>query len=55
MSEAIGSIMDDEGFTSQMEELGLAPNYLDAEAYDAYWDETTGLFEDLLPLVREDS
>lgn len=54
MSDAIGTIMEDEEFTAQMEELGLAPSYLDAGDYDAYWGETTQLFENLLPLVRED-
>jgi tripartite-type tricarboxylate transporter receptor subunit TctC len=53
MSDAIGTIMEKEEFASQMEELGLAPSYLDAEAYDAYWTETTETFENLLPLVRE--
>jgi tripartite-type tricarboxylate transporter receptor subunit TctC len=53
MSDAIGTIMEDEQFASQMEELGLAPSYMDAEAYDAYWTETGQQFEDLFPLVRE--
>ena len=53
MSDAIGTIMEDQEVRTQMENLGLAPSYLDAEAYDAYWTETTQTFENLLPLVRE--
>ncbi len=53
MSEAMGTVMSDEEFTGQMEDLGLAPSYKDAEAYAEYWTQTEEVFTELFPLVRE--
>ena len=55
VSEAIGEVMSDPAFEKQMTDQGLAPTYLDADEYAAYWDETETVFGDLFPLVREDS
>lgn len=55
ISKAIGAIMDDEEFLTQMKKLGLAPSYQGAEAYSQYWGETESVFKDLFPLVREDA
>lgn len=55
MSTAIGEIMEDPAFQKKMTDAGLAPSYLDADEYDAYWDETQKTFGDLFPLVKADS
>lgn len=52
MSEAMGEVMSDQEFARQMQDLGLAPSYKDAEAYAQYWSETTEVFQALFPLVR---
>lgn len=54
MSDAIGDVMADKAFQQKMEKQGLAPTHKDAKAYTAYWDETTKLFQGLLPLVKDD-
>lgn len=54
VSAEIGEIMADPAFEEKMTAAGLAPNYLDADEYAAYWDETSTLFEELYPLVQED-
>lgn len=54
VSAAIGDIMDDPAFEKKMKDQGLAPSYMNAEDYSAYWDETASLFGDLFPLVREE-
>ncbi|MGB3762913.1 MAG: tripartite tricarboxylate transporter substrate binding protein [Ornithinimicrobium sp.] len=53
VSTATGEIMADPAFEEKMTAQGLAPNYLDAEAYAQYWDETEQVFSELLPLVQE--
>jgi tripartite-type tricarboxylate transporter receptor subunit TctC len=54
VSEAIGEIMDEKKFQDQMKDVGLAPTYMDSTEYAKYWDETSALFEELLPLVQAD-
>ncbi len=54
MSSAIGEVMEDPEFEEQMSNAGLVPSYMDAAEYSTYWDETTDLFTELFPLVRED-
>jgi tripartite-type tricarboxylate transporter receptor subunit TctC len=54
VSTAIGEIMQDPNFQKQMTNAGLAPSYLDAAEYATYWDETSALFEKLLPIVQKD-
>ncbi|NJC23700.1 tripartite-type tricarboxylate transporter receptor subunit TctC [Arthrobacter pigmenti] len=54
ISDAMGTIMENEEFLTPMQELGLAPSYRDAEAYAEYWTETQNTFEELFPLVREE-
>ncbi|KNY05227.1 tripartite tricarboxylate transporter substrate binding protein [Microbacterium sp. GCS4] len=54
LSDAIGEVMKDETFISRMEDLGLQPTYMDAEAYSAFWTERTDTLADLVDLVRKD-
>lgn len=54
VSTAIGEIMKDPAFEKKMTDAGLAPSYMGNEEYSRYWDETSALFEKLLPLVRKD-
>ena len=54
VAAAIGEIMADPEFEQQMTDVSLAPSYMDAKEYSAYWDETSALFEELFPLVKED-
>lgn len=54
VSDAIGTIMESEDFQTKMTDLGLAPNFRDAETYSEYWAETQETFETLFPLVREE-
>ena len=54
VSEAIGDIMADPEFKKKMTDQGLAPTYMDAQEYSEYWDRTTDVFSELLPLVQED-
>lgn len=54
VSTEIGEIMQDPAFEEKMTQAGLAPSYMDATEYAAYWDETSALFEELYPLVQED-
>ena len=49
----MGEIIEDPDFQQKMEDAGLAPTYMDAEEYAAYWDETAAQFEALLPLVQD--
>ena len=53
MSTAIGDIMSDPAFEKKMTDQGLAPTYMNAEDYSAYWDETTKVFTELFPKVQE--
>lgn len=55
ISDAIGTIMEDEEFQTKMTDLGLAPSYRSSEEYSEYWTNTESTFEELLPIVREDS
>ena len=54
VSTAIGEVMDDPAFEKKMTDQGLAPTYMNAEDYSAYWDETTKVFTDLYPQVSEE-
>ena len=54
MSTAIGDIMSDPAFEKKMTDQGLAPTYMNAEDYSAYWDETTKVFTQLFPQVSEE-
>lgn len=54
VSEAVGTIMEDDEFLQQMQDLGLAPSYRGAEEYAEYWGETQDVFENLFPTVREE-
>ncbi|MFY0408889.1 Bug family tripartite tricarboxylate transporter substrate binding protein [Solicola sp. PLA-1-18] len=54
VSTAVGEILEDDAFRTRMEDQGLAPQYMDSKAYAEYWDETTALFTDLLPLVSSE-
>ncbi|GAB3440973.1 tripartite tricarboxylate transporter substrate binding protein [Actinophytocola sediminis] len=53
VSTAIGEIMADKAFQKKMTDAGLAPSYKDHDDYVKYWAETSDLFADLMPLVRE--
>jgi tripartite-type tricarboxylate transporter receptor subunit TctC len=53
VATAMGEIIEDPDFQQKMEDAGLAPTYMDAEEYAAYWDETAAQFEALLPLVQD--
>ncbi len=52
VSDAVGEILQDDAFRKRMEDQGLAPVYMDSADYAGYWDQTTRLFTDLLPLVN---
>jgi tripartite-type tricarboxylate transporter receptor subunit TctC len=54
VSDAIGEIMKESKVQDQMKGLGLAPTYMDSKQYSTYWDETSDLFADLLPLVQKE-
>lgn len=54
MSKAIGSIMEDDDFTKEMEKQGLAPSYKSTDDYGSYWEESQTMFEELFPTVREE-
>jgi tripartite-type tricarboxylate transporter receptor subunit TctC len=55
MSDAIGAVLEDEEFLSKMEDQQLAPNYMDSEELDTYWQDLEEQYADLIPLAQEDS
>jgi tripartite-type tricarboxylate transporter receptor subunit TctC len=55
VSTAIGDIMADPAFEKKMTDQGLAPSYMNAEEYSAYWEENIKVFTELFPTVQEAS
>jgi tripartite-type tricarboxylate transporter receptor subunit TctC len=54
MSEAIGTVLEDEEFQEQMANAGLQPAYMDAAEYEAYWNEQADSIGSILELIREE-
>ncbi|MBG6182775.1 tripartite-type tricarboxylate transporter receptor subunit TctC [Arthrobacter sp. CAN_A214] len=54
ISTAIGNIMEDPEFQQEMKDLGLAPEYKNADEYSQFWDETVETTRELLPLLERD-